>query len=193
MFFLSHCCQSPFPCWESLSTSSPYSALQHCTDLWTCCWGSSDSNLVLLLCILTSNVHNYQNQCVFFCGSSQCPFIYFIDRVCLVDCVDFICSSGKVSGLLPQPPCPWVSTVVLFPPLHVGRPLRFAPEAALEVWFCPCEGQVQRCCSCLGHSGSGSTRYSGELTVRAAGNKVLQTGMVPGASMGNPTHGKGHE
>ena len=85
MFFLSHCCQSPFPCWESLSTASPYSALQHCTDLWTCCWGSSDSNLVLLLCVLASNVHHYQNYCVFFCGGSQFHFIYFIDRVCLVD------------------------------------------------------------------------------------------------------------
>ena len=26
----------------------------------------------------------------------------------------------------------WVSTVVLFPPLYVGRPLEFVPEAALE-------------------------------------------------------------
>ena len=28
--------------------------------------------------------------------------------------------------------CPWVSTVVLFPPLHVVHPLGFASEAALE-------------------------------------------------------------
>ena len=35
-------------------------------------------------------------------------------------------------GLLPQPHCPWVSIVDLFPPLHVGRPVAFAPEAALE-------------------------------------------------------------
>ena len=27
---------------------------------------------------------------------------------------------------------PWGSILVLFPPLHVGRPLGFAPEAALE-------------------------------------------------------------
>ena len=40
-----------------------------CTDLWTCCGGCSDSNLVLLLCILASNVHSYQS--IFFCGSSQ--------------------------------------------------------------------------------------------------------------------------
>jgi len=52
MFFLSHCCQNPFP---------PWYALQHCADLWTCRGGSSDSNLVLLLCVLASNVHSYQS------------------------------------------------------------------------------------------------------------------------------------
>ena len=93
MFFLSHCCQSPFPRWESLSTSSPYNALQHCSDLWPWCGGSSDSNLVLLLCVLTSKVHSYQNQCVFFCGSSQCPLIHSIDRVCPADHVDLTFSS----------------------------------------------------------------------------------------------------
>ena len=36
-------------------------ALQHCADLRTCCGGSSDSNLVLLLCVHASNVHSYQN------------------------------------------------------------------------------------------------------------------------------------
>ena len=30
-------------------------------DLWTCCGGSSDSNLVLLLCVLASNVDSDQN------------------------------------------------------------------------------------------------------------------------------------
>ena len=39
---------------------------------------------------------------------------------------------GRVLGLLPQSHCPWVSTAVLFPPLHVGPPLGFVPEAALE-------------------------------------------------------------
>ena len=104
MFFLSDCCQGPFPRWESQPTSPPQDDLQHCAALWTCCGGSSDSNLVLLLCILASNVHSYQNECIFFCGSSQCPFIYSIDRVCLVDCVDLICSLyswWEGLGLLP--------------------------------------------------------------------------------------------
>ena len=29
--------------------------------LWTCCEGSSDSHLVLLLCVLASNVHSCQS------------------------------------------------------------------------------------------------------------------------------------
>ena len=41
-------------------------------------------------------------------------------------------AGGKVLGLLPKPHCPWVSTVVLFPPRPVGPPLGFALEAALE-------------------------------------------------------------
>ena len=35
-----------------------------------------------------------------------------------------------------------------------------------------------RWCSCLGRRGSGSTRYSGELAARAAGNTVLWKGMA---------------
>ena len=42
-----------------------------------------------------------------------------------------------------------------------------------RTWVCPCEGQVWRLCNCLSHRGSGSTRYSGELSARAAGNIVL--------------------
>ena len=38
-------------------------------------------NLVLPLYVLVSNVHSYQNYCVFFCGSFQCPFIYSIDKM----------------------------------------------------------------------------------------------------------------
>ena len=42
-----------------------------------------------------------------------------------------------------------------------------------RTWVCRSEDQVQRCCSCLGHRGSDSTRYSGELVARAVGNIVL--------------------
>ena len=118
-FFFSHCCQSPFPSWASQPTLPPQDTLQHCADLWTCYGGSSGSNLVLLLCFLASNVHSYQNQCVFFCGSSPCPFIYSIDTVCLVDCVHLICSlyswwegfgSSSLATLLLGFNCGFIST-----------------------------------------------------------------------------------
>ena len=62
-------------------------------------------------------------------------YIFHRHRVCLVDRVDLICSLyswWESLGLFPQPHCPWVSIMVLFPPLDMGRPLGFAPEAALE-------------------------------------------------------------
>ena len=61
--------------------------------------------------------------------------IFHRHRVCLVDCVDLICSlyswweKFRSSSLAN---CPLVSIVVLSPPLHVGPPLGFASEAALE-------------------------------------------------------------
>ena len=57
--------------------------------------------------------------------------------------------------------CMWV--------VHWGLLLRLP----WRTWVCPCEGQVWRWCSCLGHRGSGTTRYSRELAARAAGNIVL--------------------
>ena len=42
-----------------------------------------------------------------------------------------------------------------------------------RTWVCPSEGHMWRCCSCLGHGDSGSTRFSGELVARAAGNILL--------------------
>ena len=61
-------------------------------------------------------------------------------RICLVDHVDLICSlyswwEGFGSSSLAT--LPWVSIVVLFPPLPLGCPLGFAPEAALEVLGLP--------------------------------------------------------
>ena len=42
-----------------------------------------------------------------------------------------------------------------------------------RTWVCTCQGQVWRWCSCLGFRGSDSTRFSGELAAKAAGNIVL--------------------
>ena len=51
--------------------------------------------------------------------------------------------------------------------VHWGLLLRLPGRT----WICLCE--VWRWCSCLGCRASGSTRYSGELVARAAGNIVL--------------------
>ena len=85
--------------------------------------------------------------------------------VCLVDCMDLICClykwwEGLGSSSLVT--LPWVSIVVLFPPLPVGHPWGLLLRLPMRTWFCPREGQVWRWCSCLGRRGSGSTRYSGE-------------------------------
>ena len=62
-------------------------------------------------------------------------YMFHRHRVCLVDLVDLICSlyswwEGFGSSSLAT--LPWISIVILFPPLHIGRLLGFAPEAALE-------------------------------------------------------------
>ena len=102
-------------------------------------------------------------------------YIFHRHRVCLVDCVDLIFSlyswwEGFESSSLATLPLSF--DVVLFLPLHVGRPLRLP----WRTWVCPCEGQVWRWCSCLGCRGSGSTRYSGVLAAMAAGNSSILEG-----------------
>ena len=90
-FFLESLLSESFPSRQSQSTSLPQDALQHCADLWTCSKSSSDSNLILLLCVLASNVHGYQNQCFFLLWELSMTFyIFHRHRVCLVDCVDLI-------------------------------------------------------------------------------------------------------
>ena len=75
------------------SHSPPYLPRMPDAHLWTCYGVSLHSKLVLLLCVLASNIHSYQNYWVFFfCGSSQWPYIYSLDTVCLVDCADLICN-----------------------------------------------------------------------------------------------------
>ena len=65
--------------------------------------------------------------------------------------------------------------------IHWGLLLRLP----WRTWVCPCEGQVWRWCSCFSHRDSGSTRYSGELGAKAAGNIVLWKGMA-GEGDGTP-------
>ena len=98
MLFLSHCYQRSFPLWKSQPTSPPQDALHHFTGLRTCCGSSPDSNLVLLLCILASNVHNYQNQCMCVCVCvcvwklSMSFYIFHMHKVYIADHMNLICS-----------------------------------------------------------------------------------------------------
>ena len=58
--------------------------------------------------------------------------------------------------------------------IHWGLLLRLP----WRIWVCPCEAQMWSWCSCVGCRVSGSTRYSGELAAREAGNIVLWKGMA---------------
>ena len=78
MFFLSHCCQIISLAGNHSPPHLPRMP-SNTAGLWTCCGASSDYKLVLLLCVLASNVHSYQNECIFFCVSSQCSFIYSVN------------------------------------------------------------------------------------------------------------------
>ena len=116
---------------------------------------------------------SYQNECVFFCGSSQGPI--YLWTVCLVDPVDLICSLCSCLGGF------WIFFLSHTAPgfqlwfyfhlwiwvVHWGLLLRLPWRTRV----CLCE--VWRWCSCLGCRGSGTTMYSGELSTRAAGNIVL--------------------
>ena len=109
-------------------------------------------------------------------------YIFHQHTVCLVDCVDLICSSfrwweGFGSSSLATLPLNFNCGLFLHLGIwvtHWGLLLRLPWRTRV----CPSEGQVWRWCSCLGCGGSGSSRYSGELAVRAAGNIVLQKGMA---------------
>ena len=60
----------------------------------------------------------------------------------------------------------------------LGHPQGLLLRLPWRTWACSREGQMWRWCSCLGRTGSGSTRDSGELVARAAGNIVLERGMA---------------
>jgi len=92
MFFLRHCCQSPFPLWESQSTSPP-----------------CDSSNTVLICgpvVGAAQILIWSYSCVFLSPMSTAIrtsafllwelsmsfYIFHRHRVCLVDHVDLICS-----------------------------------------------------------------------------------------------------
>ena len=136
MFFLSHCCQCPF---LSGSQSPPQ-------------FPRMPSNTVLVSGTAVGGQFRFESCSTPLCSCLQCPqlselvhfllwelsrsfYIFHRHRVCLVDCVDLICSlyswwEGFGSSSLATLPlgsnCSFISTLL------VGRPLGLAPEVALE-------------------------------------------------------------
>ena len=170
IFFLRHCCQSPFPphlpgipptlCWSVDLLWGQLRFLSGLTPVCSCLQCPQLSELVPFL----------------LWELSMSFYIFHRHRVCLVEHVDLICSlyswwEGFGSSLKSTVPgfqlwfnfhlCMWV--------FHWGLFLRLP----WKTWVCPCEGQVWKWCSTLNCRGSGSTRYSGGLAARAAGNTVL--------------------
>ena len=97
-------------------------------------WGSSDSNLALTPVYSCLQGPQLSELVRFLLWELSMTF-YMLPRVCLVDCVDLICSlyswwEGFGSSSLATPPlgfnCGFISTSTC------GCPLGFAPEAALE-------------------------------------------------------------
>ena len=85
-------------------------------------------------------------------------------------------------GLLPQPHCPWVSLVVLFPPLHLGRPRGFAPEAALEGLGLPVRRAGVELGRLLGSQGVWQHQVLRGAGGSGAGNVVSGRGWQPGSA-----------
>ena len=118
MFFLSLCCQSPFPAGSHSPPHLPRDALQHCAGLWTCCRGSSDSNLVLV-CSCLQCPQLSEVMCFLLWELSMTFYIFHRHRGCLIDHVDLICSlyswwesfgSSSLATLLLDFNCDLIST-----------------------------------------------------------------------------------
>ena len=193
MFILSHCCQSPFPCWESQSTLPP--------------WMPSNTVLVSGPAVGAAQILIWSYSCVFlppmskairtsvfsFVGALSVLYTFHRHRVCLVDCVDLICSlykwweCSRSSSL---------STLALG--FNCGFTFTSACGSLTGVcsWGCPggcgsalvrarC-GQVWMRYRGLGYRGSGSTRYSREFWAMVVGNIVLYKGMATSISQHTP-------
>ena len=78
MFFLSHCCQSFLVLGITVHLYLPRMP-SNTVLISGPAEGAAQILIWSLLCVLASSEHSYQSECIFFCGSSQWPFIYSID------------------------------------------------------------------------------------------------------------------
>ena len=149
MFLLNHCYAG--------NHSPPY--LPRRRQL-TCCWGSSDSNLVSLLCVLPPRSTALSTSAFSILGALN-GFLYVLwtqrlpswlcgfnpQFVPLRDMFRVFFLSHTAPGF----------QLWFFPTSTCG----FAPEPRWRIWrICSCEGQLWRWCSSLGHRVSGSTQGS---------------------------------
>ena len=171
MFFLSHCCQSPFPHWESQS-SSPLTSL---TDPWPVV-GAAQILICFHSCVFLPPVTSIRTSMFSFVGVLS-VFLYIPRRVCLVDRMDLICSmyswwEGFGSSSLATLPlgfnCCFISTSACG--LTTGV---CSWGWAGGLGFVPMRARCGGGAVAWGAGGSGSTRYSGELAARATRNTVL--------------------
>ena len=152
MFFLSLCCQSPFPRRESQSTSPP--RMPSDTELVSALlWGSWDSNLALLLCLLLQCPQPSEPARLLSRAHSVAARLLHRHGVCLVGPVGYSAAGAAVGRF-------WVFFLSHTAP---GFHLRFYLHLWMWVvhwslllrlpwrtWVCPCEGQGWRWYSCLG-------------------------------------------
>ena len=172
MFFLSYCGQSPFPHWESQS-SSPLTSL---TDPWPVV-GAAQILSCFHSCVFLPPVSTAIRTSMFSFVGVLSVFLYIPHRVCLLDLMDLMCSmyswwEGFGSSSLATLPlgfnCCFISTSACGLSTGVcswgwAGGLGFAPVRAR------CGGGAVAWVA----GRSGSTRYSGELAAGAARNIVL--------------------
>ena len=170
MFFLSHCCQSPFPLHllrmpsNTVLVSGPaVGAAQILIWSYSCVFlppmSTAIRTSVFLLWELSMTLYIFQRQSL---PSWSCGFNLQLIQLVGGFWVFFLSYTAPGFQLwFYFHLCMWV--------VHWGLLLRLP----WMTWVCPSEDQVRRWCSCLGHRGSGSTWYSGESAARAAGDIVL--------------------
>ena len=93
MFSLSHCCQSPFPHWESQSTLPPPTMPSNPVLVSGPAVGAAQILIWSCSCVFLPPMSTAVRASVFSLWELSITFyIFHRHRVCLVDCVDLICT-----------------------------------------------------------------------------------------------------
>ena len=109
---------------------------QHCSGLWTCC-GAAQTLIWSCCYVLLPQMFTAVRTGVFSLAGALSGLFYTPQAQSLPcwSCgfnLQVVQLVGRLWVFHLSHTSPWVSIVVLFPPLRMGHPLGFAPEAALE-------------------------------------------------------------